>query len=233
MSHAYTELAGLLLASENFDDLTQQLAELTARTITGATTCAITAVSDERVLSVAASDALGAQLDEQQYAIDEGPCLEAIRTRQVVSAPDLATETRWHDYPAQVLARGISAVHSAPLLVRGRALGALNVYADAPRSFDTAAQDLIVGLAGVAAVGIAGALAHFDEITLTDHLRRALTTRGVIDQAIGIVVGARRCTPAQAFEILRGVSQTRNIRLHVVAEELVARTAGTSTHLDR
>jgi GAF domain-containing protein len=213
-------------SSEDFDDLTEQLAGLATSTVPAAVTSAITVSADGRVLTVACADGLGRLLDEQQYEIDEGPCLQAIRTAAVVSVPDLASDTRWNGYPPRILAHGISAVHCAPLMVRGQALGALNMYSSTPHGFDAPAiQHLIAGLANLAAAGMAGALANYDEITLTSRLRRALSTRGVIDQAIGIIIAAQHCSPTEAFDVLRKVSQARNIRLHQVAAELVNRTA--------
>ena len=112
-------------------------------------------------------------------------------------------------------------------MVRGKALGALNMYSRTAHAFDAPAiQDLFAGLGNLAAAGMAGALANYDEITLTSRLRRALSTRGVIDQAIGIIIAAQHCTPTEAFDVLREISQTRNVRLHQVAADLVNRTAG-------
>jgi AmiR/NasT family two-component response regulator len=66
---------------------------------------------------------------------------------------------------------------------------------------------------------------HFNEATLTDHLRSALSSRSVIDQAIGIVMATQPCTPDEAFNILRIVSQHRNIPIRQVAADLVAKTS--------
>jgi GAF domain-containing protein len=226
LSDAYAELAGLLLASETFDDFTQQIAELATRTVPVAATCAITLALDDRIVTVASADPLGRLLDEQQYDIDEGPCLETVRTGQAVSSPDVAAETRWGGYPSTVLGHGIGSIYSEPLLVSGRPLGALNMYAHAPGAFTPEAKDLVRALAHLAAAGMAGALKNFDEVTLTSRLRRALSTRGVIDQAVGIIIASQHITPEEAFAVLRRISQTRNVRLHQVAHELVTRASG-------
>ena len=81
------------------------------------------------------------------------------------------------------------------------------------------------------AATITAALRHYDQATLTDHLRTALSSRSVIDQAIGIIIGMQRCPASVAFDVLRTVSQNRNIPLREVAADLVART-GTSTPPD-
>jgi hypothetical protein len=53
------------------------------------------------------------------------------------------------------------------------------------------------------------------------NLRRALTSRATIEQAKGIVMAERRCTPDDAFDLLRTLSQRTNVRLADVALALV------------
>lgn len=221
MSDALAELAGLLLGAESFDDLAEQIAQLAARTVPAAATCAITLSVADRALTVATADPLGRLLDEQQYDIDEGPCLEAIRTRVIVTAGDLATDTRWDGYPARALAHGIASVYSSPLLVGEQCLGALNVYARTPYAFTAQDVETIAALSRLTTAGFAGALRGSQDLTLADHLMTALNSRQVIDHAIGIIIGQQHCTPEQAFAALRTESQTRNVRLRDVAGELV------------
>jgi ANTAR domain/GAF domain len=59
------------------------------------------------------------------------------------------------------------------------------------------------------------------DVEITDQLRAALTSRTVIDQAIGIVMGQNRCDADTAFAVLRAASQNRNIKLRVVAAEIL------------
>lgn len=63
----------------------------------------------------------------------------------------------------------------------------------------------------------------------TEQLRKALTSRAVIDQAIGIVGAERRCAPDDAFHILVGISQRTNVKLRDVAAALVGRAAAERT----
>jgi GAF domain-containing protein len=203
-------------------DLAEQIAQLAARTVPTAATCAITLSVADRALTVATADPLGRLLDEQQYDIDEGPCLEAIRTRVIVSVGDLAIDTRWDGYPARALAHGIASVYSSPLLVGEQCLGALNVYARTPYAFTAQDVETIAALSRLTTAGFAGALRGSQDLTLADHLLAALlNSRQVIDHAIGIIIGQQHCTPEQAFAALRTISQTRNVRLRDVAGELV------------
>jgi len=51
-----------------------------------------------------------------------------------------------------------------------------------------------------------------------------LRTRGAIEQAKGILIGQRGCTPDEAFALLVGLSQNTNTILHFVAQTLVEDT---------
>ena len=53
-----------------------------------------------------------------------------------------------------------------------------------------------------------------------EHLRRALVTRTVIGQAIGILMERRRITAEEAFEELKNASQRANVKLAQIAEDL-------------
>lgn len=57
-----------------------------------------------------------------------------------------------------------------------------------------------------------------------EHLQRALVSRTVIDQAIGILRGRTGGTAEDAFNRLRRISQTDNIKLAAVAESIVDET---------
>jgi GAF domain-containing protein len=219
---ALSELAGLLLSTNSFEQLLQGVAELSVRVIEPVATCGITLAQDDRVITAASADALARQLDEQQYEHEAGPCLQSLGSGEVVEAADLATEKRWDSYPTVAMAHGILAILSTPMIVDGRPVGVLNLYARAPHAFSALDRQLASLLAGQAAIAVTAALRHYDEITLSDHLRIALSSRSVIDQAIGIVMAQRHCDPHTAFATLRTISQRRNIKLRTVAAELVA-----------
>src|SRR5215467_6467756 len=53
-------------------------------------------------------------------------------------------------------------------------------------------------------------------------LRRAMATRGVIEQAKGLLAARLGCDPEEAFEHLSRMSQTSNVRLAELAAQLVS-----------
>ncbi|MFI9809576.1 ANTAR domain-containing protein [Streptomyces sp. NPDC052301] len=60
------------------------------------------------------------------------------------------------------------------------------------------------------------------------QLHNAVVSHAVVDQAIGVVIAVGGLRPDQGFEILRQVSQTTNIKLRQVAEQIVDWTSSES-----
>ena len=50
-------------------------------------------------------------------------------------------------------------------------------------------------------------------------------TMAVIEQAKGIIMAMRRCGPEEAFDLLRQASQRTNVKLHVLAAQIVEQMA--------
>lgn len=215
------ELAALLLSTESFDDLLRGVAELAVQLVDGASTASITLAERDHVITVATADPRAIQIDQLQYEQGAGPCLDALRTASVVHVADVRRGQRWGGLDAVMLGHGMRSALAVPLVVRDGAVGVLNLYASAPGGFDERDQQLARALAAHAAVALTAALRTYDQVSLTDNLRIALSSRSVIDQAIGIVMGRERCSADQAFDVLRKVSQQRNTKLRHVASEVV------------
>ena len=67
----------------------------------GAEACGLTLERAGRGMTVTYSGELAARGDERQYELDDGPCLEAMRTGEIVSVSDMSQERRWGRYPAR------------------------------------------------------------------------------------------------------------------------------------
>jgi len=223
------ELAALLLSTESFDELLRGVAELAVRVVDGAVTASITLADRGRVITVAAADAGAMQIDQHQYEQNSGPCLDALRSGSVVHVADVRREPLGGELSTVMLSHDVTGALAIPLMARDGAVGALNLYSGAGTGFDERDQRLARSLATHAAVALTAALRTYDQVSLTDNLRIALSSRSVIDQAIGIVMGRERCSADEAFDVLRKVSQQRNTKLRHVATEIVtavARAAG-------
>jgi GAF domain-containing protein len=220
------ELQALLLSTGDIEEFLQEMALLAAQRIAAGVSCGITLRRDGQPITVASSDALAAQVDEVQYGIEKGPCLHSMRTGEVVSVPDTAGEPQWAGFEVRAAAHGVGSSLSIPLTAEGLHVGAMNLYAPAANTFGTAERQRAKGFAATATGALALAVRQARQADLTDQLRAALTSRAVIDQALGVIMAQERCSPAQAFGILRAASQNRNVKLREIAASIVTAISG-------
>lgn len=61
---------------------------------------------------------------------------------------------------------------------------------------------------------------------LAEQLQQALSSRSIIDQAIGVLMAQERCDAREAFELLRQHSQNNNRKLRDVAADVITRLTG-------
>ncbi|AQZ70357.1 hypothetical protein BKM31_12885 [[Actinomadura] parvosata subsp. kistnae] len=224
------ELAGALLATSNIDAALNELAVAASRIAPGAPMAGVTLRLGERVMTVASSEAHALLVDEIQYdnEPDGGPCLQAIDTGQIVIVEDLGTETRWGTYATLLLSHGLRSIYSSPLHAGEPVIGALNMYATTPAAtaFTPAARTAIARVADHTGLLLHAVLQAARHAEITGQFRQALTNRAIIEQAIGILMGQRRCTAAEAFAIMRRTSQNRNRRLRDVAADIIIAFTG-------
>lgn len=225
------ELLALLLNTEGIEGFLTELSTLAAATL--AASCGITVTLAGRTLTVAASDALAAAVDEVQYGEGQGPCLQALDTGEVVVVSDLQSEQRWGDYPAHAMTHQVRSSLSLPLTGHGKdgqpdlTVGALNLYSHAPGAFDhDAVVDRATALAAQGSAVLGVVLRQTDERMLNEQLQEALASRSTIDQAVGILMAQQRCSADSAFAILRRASQNHNRKIRDIASDITRSAAG-------
>lgn len=218
---AFEELGRVSFAEHSLDSLLQRVTDAAAQVLPGRPAASVTVVRQGRFATVAASDPVAAALDGIQYRLGAGPCMEAATSGHPVELPDTRHDRRWAEFASAALERGVFSVRSHPLPVREQVRGGLNLYADAPRAGDERTERLVARLADYAVVPVSNMYLYRSAVERAEHLEVALDSRGVIDQAKGILMERFKLTADQAFQALARRSMERNVRLREVAERLV------------
>jgi hypothetical protein len=156
--------------------------------------------------TVAVSDGGALQLEELQFTLGHGPCVDASRTGRPVLAPDLAATSprTWPEFGAGADAAGLRAVFAFPLRIGGIRLGVLDLYrdiagelsrkdlADALTYADAATQLLLDLQAQDTARGVRA-----------PHALPLLDDRAEVHQATGVVSVHAGVSLTQALALLR------------------------------
>ena len=215
-------LGQFVVSEQSLHESLQRVAELSVRAVYGADGAGVTWVVAGEPTTVTEAGDFVRRIDEIQYALDEGPCLQAFRTQRLVLVENLEVEKRWPRFTPAAVGHGLRGVVAAPLTAHGARLGALNVYALQTWVFDDASAGTASLFAEQASIVLANAEAFTRARSSAINLGEALTSRAVIDMAKGIVMAQRRCNANEAFDHLRQQSQTQHRKLRDVAEDLVA-----------
>jgi GAF domain-containing protein len=223
---ALSELQALLLSTDTLHDFLGQLAQLTMRALPAGSSCGVTVRQDSRPVTLAASDEWTLQVDQLQYDLGEGPCVETMSTGKVNYVVDTVTEIRWPSFCRVAHERGVRSCLGLPLTSPAGPVGCYNFYSTLPEGFAEESRGQLEVFAGNAAGAVAVAVKLADQALLSEDLHQALTSRAVIDRAIGIIMAQQRCDAGTAFAILQRASQNRNIKLRELAAEIVTAVSG-------
>ena len=212
--------AAVLFAAGGVSETLAQVLSLALSTVDGCSSAGIFLLVDGAIVSVAHTHPVVLDLHQVQQRHDEGPCLDAARTRHRSHSDDLAVEDRWPLFAPAAVGLGVHSAMALPLVAKDT-VGALNIYGSAQGSFSVVDRARAQLLAAFAAQALSTARGHEREDRLADNLHAAMQTREVIGQAQGILMERDRLTADQAFDVLRRASQHLNTKLREVAQHLV------------
>jgi len=155
------------------------------------------------------------ELDDLQYSLRQGPCYFAIRAAEpVVVLEHAGDDQRWPTYAPEAARRGLRSQLGLRLYTEEETLGGLNMYSTSSDTLDPETVHVAELFATHAALALG-------KIRATDQLNTAMGSRKTIGQAIGLLMERYELGEAEAFSFLSRVSQTTNIKLREIAQDLV------------
>jgi hypothetical protein len=174
---------------------------------------------------VCTTDPVSELIEDLQFTLGEGPCLDAYRDARPVLEPDLLAPAtaRWPAFSPAACDAGVRAVFGFPLQVSGVRLGALNLYRD--RSGPLGPDQHADALAAAELVG--EAVLTMQALAPSGHLARQLEAgagvRLVVHQASGMVAAQLDVGVDEALLRLRAYAFGHERGLTDVARDVVAR----------
>jgi GAF domain-containing protein len=219
------QLARLTADTLRLDELLGRVAEYAVHGIPGAEGAGVTLLRlnrpDDRVVALAASVPFVRGIEELYVDVGEGPCITAVLDRRTVRSGSLGGERLWPRFGPRAARLGVHSVLSMPLLLPGEVVGAINVYAHAKDAFTDRAAELGELFAAPAAVTVHNAQALAQAQARAVQLETALSTRPVVDRAVGIILARTGGSAEEALARLRAISQAEHRKVVDVARRIV------------
>jgi hypothetical protein len=182
-------------------------------------------VGEEARGTLYSSDEVSALIEDLQFTLGEGPCIDALDYNRPVLEPDLVSPAiqRWTIFTPQAIAGGARALFGFPLTVGSIRLGALNLYRDqtGPLSDQEHADSLV--MAGLIARTILSIQADSPPGVLATQLETGANLRLGVHQASGMVSVQLGISVSDALILLRGYSFRMDISIDEVANRVVDR----------
>ena len=157
-----------------------------------------------------------------ELQIQEGPCYDCWSSGHAVTNVALAAALdRWPSFTAAAIEAGFRSTHALPMRLRGRVIGALNLFSTAEEPMS--ADDLALGqaMADVATIGLLHERTLQQQTTLSEQLQAALHSRVLIEQAKGVLSARAGTDVDEAFVQMRRHARHHGIGLTEVAQSVV------------
>jgi hypothetical protein len=218
-------LSAVRAGSRDGEELPDSLVRLCARTLPVSGVGVALMTDDGPAGTVAASDGGARQLEELQFTLGQGPCVDASRTGRPVLAPDLATTSprSWPRFSAGADAAGLRAVFAFPLQVGAIRLGVLDLYRNT--AGELSAEDLAAALsfADAATQLLLDLQAQDTQGVPPPHALAVLDDRAEVHQATGVVSVRARVSVARALALLRARAYAEGRPIGDLARDILDR----------
>ena len=192
--------------------------------VTGAGISMVTESGNRGV--VCSTDVVSARIEDLQFTLGEGPCVDAVHSGAPVLIPDfdapgLALE-RWPAFIKGAAAAGAGAVFAFPLRIGAISVGAIDLYRDRPGELDAGQLPSALMAANAAALALLRLESGHDDL-LSDDPSAGFTNELQVHQATGMVQVQLGVSTEQAFVLLRARAFAAGRPLADLASDVVAR----------
>jgi ANTAR domain-containing protein/GAF domain-containing protein len=225
---ALEALTATLATEDDFAVLLHQMCAQVVNAVPGVNEATITLLSDDRPATIASTGDVVTALDRDQYAVGDGPCLEAAGSGTLVRVSVAEAAAKWPDFARDAAAAGFGSFLSAPLVVTEDYGGGVNCYGRQSGGFAELDEKLLDLYTSAATPALRVYSRYRQARDTIEHLRTALTSRAVIDQAKGILMAVRQISADEAFTLLVEQSQRENRKLRDLAVQLVSQVTGST-----
>ena len=153
-------------------------------------------------------DAVSVVMEETQYTLGEGPCVDAYRLEVPVVEPDLANSwpVRWAALSPVMLKAGARAVFGFPLRVGAVRLGALGLHRDTPGPLTSEQHADALTVTDVATRAVLALQANASPSEIAAEIEAGANLRYVVHQACGMVAVQMGVSLAEALIRLQHVA---------------------------
>lgn len=210
----------MLSRVEPMDATLLRVAQLLKDANPDAVDVSVSMLDHDRASTVVYTGAVAIELDEHQYELGSGPCLDAARSGGTVVVASEPLDRRYPGFGERARSRQVGLTVSTGLFSPDGAVAGLNVYAGLDQAADEPWLQLIGAFANYASLAVAQ-LAATDRPAERERLRQVVASRALVDRAAAVLVTRHQYSREAALDELFAASRSQQRPLLAVAAAVV------------
>lgn len=218
---ARAELSARMSDREPFDTTLLRVAQLVKQFVPDVQDASVSMIDHDSARTVVFTGALAIELDEVQYDLRSGPCLDAARSGRTIVVINTSPDSAYPGFSELARRRDVLQTVSIGLSAQGTVSAGLNVYVTHDRPFGRHAMSRAGTLANYARAAVAQ-LATNASATETAELNHAIASRAMVDRATALLVERNGYSRDQAMAELLGRSRSQHRPLADVAKSVAS-----------
>jgi GAF domain-containing protein len=217
-----TRLAEILVFAKPLDGTVQDVADLARRSLDHCDGVGIQLVDRNGLAARVFTDTRSSRLDALQDALDDGPCVECLRTGQLYDLEPVTSDERWPSFAPSARAAGLIACLALPLTAHGELIGVMNLYAWPIGGFPGWDRPRCTTFARYASVSLASAQAYAKTQVLIAELEEQVAVPDdIVEQAQGALMALESTSLDDAIARLSELADEQRCTLDVAAQSVL------------
>ncbi|MEU0252444.1 GAF and ANTAR domain-containing protein [Streptomyces sp. NPDC006184] len=175
--------------------------------------------------TMAATEEQAAFIELMQMQTGSGPCMDCYRTGEGRSVPDIAAErARWPEVVAAMSDAGYRSLHTLPVRLHDRTLGALTLLNTATGDLPDGDLDLAQALADCATLALMHWATEPRGDDVVTRVQSAIAAKSALETAKGMIAAYHGLPVHEAGRLLADYANGHGVSLADTAQALVGRT---------
>ncbi|OQA90925.1 MAG: putative transcriptional regulatory protein pdtaR [Elusimicrobia bacterium ADurb.Bin231] len=214
---ALTEISKAITSELYLDDILKLIVTVTAEAL-GSKICSLMLLNqDKGEIVIKASQSISDEyLKKPPLKFGEGLAGMVIKEKMPMQAYDISKD-KYYKYKEIARKEGLRSVLCVPLAVKGRIIGALDVYTSRPHRFTRKEEKILSSVASQAAIVIE----NTELLVKTKVIAEELETRKLVERAKGILMDKEGIKEADAYRKIQKLSMDKRKTLKEIAEAII------------
>ncbi|MFH1541276.1 MAG: ANTAR domain-containing protein [Elusimicrobiota bacterium] len=211
-----TKISQAITSKLYLDDILKLIVTVTAEVL-GSKICSLILINENGELLIKASQSISDEyLKKPLLKIGEGIAGMVVKKKKPMSVYNIS-KNRYYKYKKIAEKEGLKSVLCAPLLIKDKVIGAIDVYTSIPHRFTKKEKNILTAVANQSAVVIE----NTELLVKTKVISEELEIRKLVERAKGILMKKNNLPEESAYRIIQKQAMDRRKSMKEIAEAII------------